>query len=432
MLSRLVKFLIVAICAFCTLGFALADTFAGTFSADTSAGKAKLELKQTGKSVTGTYSVGSFHLTIQAEADGDKAVGIASVIGAEARFFIGLQLQGSKLSVVVADVNSEGQPDLANAKNMTLTKVDSSGSSWGKGQSSSMLDSDALKNVANQVKSNFKRQKADTVIAEGEPPLTMAAVGAFAEILRMAWDVNMTETEFDITKRTFIEYYNKGDAKAKNLFANGWQAILANIMKNSGEARSKDLEDVRTIMDRMFTNGANNGMPWAVAMHQAIERRKQTVASMKGDASGLGKNGELHRQMTMADLDASLEMLYFMWVAAGRDPSVVTPQTVQMVRAAIIQNFPTFPQQVQLIFANAQKFYASLRSEWANASPGKRMQMAVAFSSALDQLGLTVDTGRGGGGGSMSGMSSQAHSAWAADMVQGLAGSSYNNAWTTP
>ena len=188
------------------------------------------------------------------------------------------------------------------------------------------------------------------------------------------------------------------------------------------------------VSDQRFASGAQTGMPWAVAMNATIQRRQNTVARIDGAVPDYAKKSDLHQRMTEADLEASLEMLYFMWVACGRDAALVTAESVAQVRVLIVQGFAGFPAQVQYVFANAQKVYSSLRGQWAQATPAVRAQMAQQFSSSLDQLGLTVPSRGGGGdriqaGGAWSDMNGKSHSEWAGEMVQGLAGSSYKSAW---
>jgi len=290
-----------------------------------------------------------------------------------------------------------------------------------------------LKDVAGKVKTNFRRDKGSTVLAEGEPPLTLESVAAFAELLKMCFEVEMTEAEFEVTSKHFIKYYTEGDADTKKMLAGGWQNIVAGLKSLSGAEREKQQKDVHDVLQSRFESGAKAGMPWAVAMKNAIDMRSETVANIKGDAPAFAQKSELDTEMSAADLETSLEMLYFMWVAAGRDANLVTPDAVTMVRSAIVQNFPTFPKEVQYIFANSQKVYSYLRGQWAQATPEQRVQLAQAFGQGLDTLGLTVP-GSGNdtihAGGAWADMNGKSHGEWAGEMVQGLAGASYHNAWS--
>ena len=292
------------------------------------------------------------------------------------------------------------------------------------------LDQHALDELASKVRSNFSRSSDDTVLAPGTPPLTMASLRAFADLMRLTFGVEMTSAEFEITRQHFVAYYTQGDQRTKQMLALGWQSILAKINAASGAERKKQVDEVRAVFADRFEKGAREGIPWFAAMWATIERRMVPVARVDAPLTVYAQQAGFNREMSEADLDASLEMLYFMWVACGRDASAVTPAVVVQVRAAIVQTFPMFAPDVQFVFANAQQVYATLRAQWANATQAQRMQMAMGFAQALDALGLTVDGGGGESrGGAWSNMSSQSHSDWAASMVQGLAGSSYHSSW---
>jgi hypothetical protein len=125
-------------------------------------------------------------------------------------------------------------------------------------------------------------------------------------------------------------------------------------------------------------------------------------------------------------------MLYFMWVASGRDASLVTAATVAQVQVDLVQGYATFPPDLQYVLANAQQIYAGLRTQWANASAMQRIQMALSFGQQLDAMGFTVPRPRSSGGnsgGAWSDWESKSHANFAGEMVVGLAGSSYKSAW---
>lgn len=437
----------------------LAQNFTGVFTAHTEDGQNILDLKQTGNQVSGTYMVGPTRLIFSAPVQGGKAQGQAILEGTPVKFFVSLSVQGNNLAGELTEEGDDGRPDPQTTEKITFIRsgaAPSGGASSPSGTSaaaseppspaqmpahgttkqpsSSLLDNQALQSIAGKVKSNFKRDSHDSVLAAGNPPLTVESVAAFAELLRLTFEVEMTEAEFDATCRHFIQYYQQGDAQTKTMLAGGWQNILAGLNKAPASEKSKGIEEVRSVLERQFAAGAQTGMPWAVAMNGTIQRRKNTVARIQGNVPEFAKKSDFHQQMTEADLEASLEMLYFMWVSCGRDASLVTPETIAHVRMLIVQNFPTFPAEVQYIFANAQKVYSSLRGQWAQATPAARMQMAQSFATSLDQLGLTVPTSGGGGDtiradGAWSDMNGKSHGQWAAEMVQGMAGNSYKSSW---
>lgn len=318
---------------------------------------------------------------------------------------------------------------------MLATPAAAQSSTAGRGSAtddgSVVVNQHSLEALAGKVRANFARDSDDTVIAPGTPPLTMASLRAFAELMRLTFDVQMTAAEFDITRQQFVRYYSAGDAQTKQMLALGWQSILARIESCSGTEREKQLEEVRAVFADRFEKGARAGAPWYVTMWATIQRRLNTVAEIETPMPADALRAGLNRSMSEADLDAAVEMLYFMWVACGRDASVVTPDVVAHVRVSIVQTFPTFSPEVQTVFANAQQFYAALRAQWAQADAGQRSQMAAGFAQALDALGLTEGGSASGGGegGAWADVSSQSHGEWAASMVQGLAGSSYKSSW---
>ena len=65
-----------------------------------------------------------------------------------------------------------------------------------------------------------------------------------------------------------------------------------------------------------------------------------------------------------------MEMLWFMWNAAGRPTEGVTMDDINQVRMGILQELPTMDAQAQLLIFNAPKLYAGLRQQWMGASAG--------------------------------------------------------------
>lgn len=408
----------------------MAQSFSGTYTGKTEDGNCTIKLEQSGDKVTGTYTVETTSLDISATVSSGKARGFVSLQGT-ALFFVELSLDGSSLAAAVSELDDNGKADPTTTQKYVFKREgQASGSTT---TPATFLDADGLKTVASNVKANFKRDKGSKVLSDGSPPLTLEAVAAFAELLKLCFGAEMTEAEFGITSKHFVKYYDAGDAQTKEMLAGGWQQILKGIQTASPAEREKGIGEVRTVLQSRFEAGAKVGMPWAVAMKNAIDMRATKVASIKGSVPDFAKKSQLRTEMTAADLEASLEMLYFMWVASGRDPNLVTADATIMVRNAIIQNFQTFPQEVKYIFANAQQVYSYLRAEWAQASPQQRAAMAQGFGQGLDFLGLTVPSAGGDtihAGGAWSDMNGKSHGQWAAEMVQGLAGSSYHNAWS--
>ncbi|MCE9576746.1 MAG: hypothetical protein K8W52_26605 [Deltaproteobacteria bacterium] len=431
---------LLALTLLCLSGVAAADTFSGTYAGKDSNGQNVLQLTQSGARVTGTFTVGTTQLTITGTVVHGAVEGTAVLDGMPVSFAVVLRTEDGHLVGYVTERDEEGRPDPQTTERIVFERA---GAPAGAAKAPASkapaskapapgLDRDDLNSIAGRVKTNFKAGNAGAVLAAGTPPLTRGSVTAFAEVLRLTFGVELTEAEYADTAAVFVAYYQAGDPQTRAMLAAGWQQILAELTKATGAAKQQALDEVKSVLAQQFASGAQAGIPWAIAMNATIQKRAQTVATMKTPVPDYARKAALHTQMSEADLDASLEMLYFMWVAAGRDASVVTPDAVAAIRARIVQNFATFPAQVQLVFANAQQVYASLRGQWAQASAAQRAQMAQQFAVSLDQLGLTVpgaSNDRISASGAWSDMNGKSHGEWAGEMVQGLAGARHHSSW---
>lgn len=421
------QFLLIALVTLCLGGPALADGFAGTYSGVSSDGQSVLQLTQSGTRVSGSLTVGATRLQVTGVITRGRVEGKALLDGTPVALLLVLTIEGDHLVGALTDLTDDGQPDPESSETIVFKR------STPAPVATAGLDRGDLDAIAGRVKKNFKPEGGTKVLAAGKPPLTRDSIASFAEVLRLTFGVELSESEYDDTTAVFVAYYKGGDAQTKTMLATGWQMILAELRKATGPARQTAIAEVRTVLEQRFEAGAQAGIPWAATMNATIQKRTSTVAAIKGAVPESASKAELHQQMSQADLDASLEMLYFMWIASGRDASLVTPESTAAVRAAIVANFATFPQQVQLIFANGQKVYSFLRGQWAQATQAQRVQMAKQFAASLDQLGLTVPS-RGGGDrisadGAWSDMNGKSRGEWAGEMVQGLAGSSYHSSW---
>lgn len=426
------QLLLIALVTLCLGGPAFADGFAGTYTGVSSDGQSVLQLTQAGTRVSGSLTVGATRLVVTGVVARGRVDGKALLEGTPVALSLVLTIEGDHFVGTLTDVGDDGQPDPTSSERIVF-KRSTPAPAPAAAPTTPGLDRGDLDAIAGRVKKNFKPEGGAKILAAGKPPLTRESIASFAEVLRLTFGVELTESEYDDTAAVFVAYYKAGDAQTKTMLATGWQMILAELRKATGPARQTAIAEVRTVLEQRFEAGAQAGIPWAVTMNATIQKRTSTVAAVKGAVPEGATKAELHQQMSQADLDASLEMLYFMWVASGRDASLVTPESTAVVRAAIVTNFATFPQQVQLIFANGQKVYSSLRGQWAQATQAQRVQMAKQFAISLDQLGLTVPS-RGGGdrisaGGAWSDVNGKSHGEWAGEMVQGLAGSSYHSSW---
>jgi hypothetical protein len=285
--------------------------------------------------------------------------------------------------------------------------------------------------AAQQIRQDFRRPAADTVVVHGEPPLTRGSLNAFANLLSYVFDIQLTESEFELMQRHFVTYYQKQqDAEGRKVIALGGESILNGLQQGTPAEREKNKAEVKAVMADRFGNGAKIGMEWAVAMNDAIQRRgvqlKATTAARPAGTTA----AEAKSTFTQADLEATLEMLYFMWVASGRDASLVTADSAATVRNAIVTGFDRFPAQLQYTFCNAEKIYAHVRGAWQNANAQQRAAMAAQFGRELDWLGLTVPKPRSsdaGGGSAWSNMGGESEASLRAQTAANYAYLSANS-----
>jgi len=287
-----------------------------------------------------------------------------------------------------------------------------------------------LTSLARKFKGDAHREKRDKVLVAGDPPLTYGSVASFVELVGECFDVQLTEAEFDATRERFIEYYRKQDAQGKAILAEGWTKLLQRVRAAEGSERAGMIAEVRKSMADAFHAGARAGIGYAVVMEEAIAKRSRSLATASGAKPAFANEKKFKSDFSQADLEAALEMFGFMWIAAGRDASLVTAEAVQRIRQNLAVGFAAFPPDLQYVLANAQQIYAGLRAQWERANGMQRLQMAQTFSQQLDALGLTVPSPRRGNSGSAwSDWEGKSHAQFAGEMVVGLAGSSYKSAW---
>jgi|GEM_PF-1517489 len=297
---------------------------------------------------------------------------------------------------------------------------------------SAVSSGSSLLRLADKFKGNLQREPRNEVLCQGDPPLTYGSVAAFADLVGDCFSIQLTEAEFEATRQRFIEYYQKADPEGKAVIAQGWRKLLKDIRAADPASQAAMVAEVRNVMADRFRTGAQAGIGWAITMDEAIRKRSQSVGRTTAQKPAFANDQRFDSDFSQADLEASLEMLYFMWVASGRDPSLVTQDTVAQVQLQLVQGYPSFPPGLQYVLANAQQIYAGLRTQWENANAAQRLQMAQVFAQQLDALGFTVPSPQRSGGRSRSAWSDwegKSHSDFAAEMVVGLAGSSYKSAW---
>jgi hypothetical protein len=281
-------------------------------------------------------------------------------------------------------------------------------------------DPETIERITNRL-AGRARESWGTVLADGESPLTWGSVASFSLLLHECYDAQLTEAEAELIAKRLADSHARSDANGQKALANDWTQMLTTLA-GSAAARTQ----VKTKLDARIQSAAASKTGWALAVKEALDRRNRQLQKSTQSRPEWATATGYDASMSVADLDASIEMLYFMWVAAGRDPELVTLEGVAMIRAIFLQNFAQLPADLQYALANAQKIYAGLRVLWYTGDRNQRTQLARYFSQQLDRLGLPDPNG---GSSASSSSGSDAHAAFAADMVVGLAGSSYKSAW---
>ncbi|MFM9873212.1 MAG: hypothetical protein ACKVQS_07075, partial [Fimbriimonadaceae bacterium] len=170
------------------------------------------------------------------------------------------------------------------------------------------------------------------------------------------------------------------------------------------EEREQSRQEGKAVFENAFKNGAAQGIGYAQVMWDAISRRSNQIAQAKEAPKKDGWDQEISE----GDVDATMEMLFFMWVAAGRSAEEATPEAVMTIRAQIIQALPTMHPQLQLVIAKAPKIYAGLRQQWAAGSLEQRFAYAQQFDACLTEWGIGASGFESSGGGGNGGYSQEA------------------------
>lgn len=253
--------------------------------------------------------------------------------------------------------------------------------------------------VADRIREGFQPEPADQVIVEGNPPLTEGSIANFAKLLGVVFGVRLTEAEYALTRERFTAYFEANDAQGKAIVAQSAGSILESLGKGTEGEREASLAEVRAVFEDRLSTGAQAGIEWAQVLWGAVERRRDIVATSAAEAPEFAQGEDQDASLSQADLDAALEMLYFMWVASGRDAEAVTPEAVAAIRGYLEMNFAALPADLQYLLTNAERVYADMRNAWSQADEGTQQAYAVQFGQALDAMGLTADGGGGGNGG---------------------------------
>ena len=129
----------------------------------------------------------------------------------------------------------------------------------------------------------------------------------------------------------------------------------------------------------------------------------------------------MSNQPTDADLDASVELITFMWLAAGNDPATVTAEARAVVRILLAQNFQQLSPDLQSLFANGRANNSAIQAEWNAADTMQKYVLAQQYQMVLAMLGLVPGAG-GGGAGYESGGESATNADIASNIAWNLSG----------
>jgi hypothetical protein len=88
------------------------------------------------------------------------------------------------------------------------------------------------------------------------------------------------------------------------------------------------------------------------------------------------------------ELNASVELLAFMWVKAGRNPAAFTSESVILLRLHLLQMFANLPPDTQYALTNAKAIHEELKNAWSQVPLEQLKPMAWQFGQFLDSLGL--------------------------------------------
>lgn len=256
-----------------------------------------------------------------------------------------------------------------------------------------LMNAARLKAAAAVIKGNMKETAGETVLVEGEVVLTYASVKAYIETIEFVFDMELTETELHLAREKFVEVFKQGDVQGRQVLTIIGAKAMEYLKSGSEAEQARNKATTRQAMADTFAAQSKQGNEWATTMSEAIARRSKNVASVNEQKPKpqFAEQGKLKTQLTEADLDASMEMLYFMWVTSGRPAEDATPEAIALIRQSIAVNFSKMEPQAQYLFANAEAIYGRMRSAWAVASQEERVAYGRQFASALDEMGLTVE-----------------------------------------
>jgi hypothetical protein len=251
--------------------------------------------------------------------------------------------------------------------------------------------------VAERVKSDF-RTAPETVLAEGEPPLTEGTVQACSQVLEAVYGARLTEQELGLVGDQWALFYDYSDAEGRQVVVELAATPLDRLAEGSADERIAARQELRAALDERIATGVEAGAEWATALWEVLGRRAEVIAS----ATELPPEelpAGLDESMSRADLEASLELLAFIWLAAGRDVAAVTAEAMQPLRGYLAAEYASLPLELQYLLANAEPVYGDMRVAWALSEAEAHTALAQDFSQALDACGLDGEDDQAGGEG---------------------------------
>lgn len=241
---------------------------------------------------------------------------------------------------------------------------------------------------------NSKQVASNTVLVHGEPSLTMQTIYDFNDLIEKLFDFRLTRYELEVVRDDHVKYFKMASSRAmREQFCREWRMQLD--MLASG---SIDLEGQRLVLRGMADQGSKQGLAMAVILKQALDKRGSKLGSATKPRPDYmrARAAKLDSTLSEADLEASTEMLAYMWVNAGRDAEDLTPKAMTSVRARIENDFEDMNGEMQALFSNAEKVYDNMDEGFRSLSGPDVGAMIEGFGEVLDALGLTEESGEQG------------------------------------
>jgi len=240
------------------------------------------------------------------------------------------------------------------------------------------------------------RELERMILIPGNPPYSYGSIISFARLMESAFGISMTETELQVIASHFIVNYNSAGMEAKKKLATEWQQLESQLRG----APANQTAQLKARIKQRISDEAIAGHEWAGVVQEIMQKRERILKKASGKPVKNPDGSQLDNQLSEADLDAAVEMLYFMWIAAGRSAEVVTLQDLMSIREATLREFNQYSPDFQYVLTNAEDVYSGLRSQWYSAGWDQKAVLMQQFSANLDDLGFydpaTQQGSRGG------------------------------------